>query len=87
MRPGRTRMTSLQRIALAALSVMCVAPVHAQDDAMTAIATPDQPTAIALHSGPVPTASQAEAWHRQYGSVFARNVSVARAAPSPVSGS
>ncbi len=81
MRPGRTRMTSLQRIALVALSVMCVAPVHAQDDAMTAIATPDQPTAIVLHSGSVPTASPAEAWHRQYGSVFARNVSVATLTP------
>jgi len=81
MRPGRTRMTSLQRIALAALSVMCIAPVHAQDDAMTAIATPDQPTAIVLHSGPVATASPAEAWHRQYGSVFARNVSAATLTP------
>lgn len=80
MRPSRTRMTPIQRIALAALSWMCVA-AHAQDDAMTAIATPDQPTAIVLGTGPGPAAPQAEAWHRQYGSVFARNVSVATLTP------
>ena len=57
------------------------APVRAQDDAMTPIAIPAQPTAIELGTGPLPDAKNPEAWHRQYGSVFARNVTVATLTP------
>lgn len=57
------------------------APVHAQDDAMTAIATPLQPAAIPLVFRPTPGSKDAEAWHRQYGSVFVRNVSRATLTP------
>lgn len=81
MRPNRGLPTTLFCIALAAMAALRAAPVLAQDDAMTAIATPDQPTAIELGTGPLPSARHAEAWHRQYGSVFARNVSVATLTP------
>lgn len=53
----------------------------AQDDAMVAIDTPDQPDAIALGTGPLPGATQSEAWHRQYERVFARNVTEATLTP------
>src|SRR5688500_6743076 len=45
-------------------------------DKMVAIETPAQPAAIELGTGPLPDAAAPEAWHRQYGSVFARNVTV-----------
>jgi acetyl esterase/lipase len=48
---------------------------------MTPVATPSQPGAIVLDTGPLPGATAAEAWHRQYGSAFARNVTVATLTP------
>ncbi|WP_253190583.1 alpha/beta hydrolase [Sphingomonas sp. LM7] len=54
---------------------------RAQDDKMTPIAAPAQPTAIELGTGPLPGATAPEAWHSQYGSVFARNVTVATLTP------
>ena len=59
---------------LAALALITAAPSTAQSDRMTAIATPEQPEAIALGTGPMPDATSTESWHCQYGSVFARNV-------------
>ena len=56
-------------------------PAIAQDDRMVAIAIPDQPTAIALETGPLPGATVNESWHSQYGSVFARNVTEATLTP------
>jgi len=56
-------------------------PVHAQDDKMTPIAAPAQPGAIVLDTGPLPGAQVQESWHSQYGSVFARNVTVATLTP------
>ncbi len=53
----------------------------AQNDVMTPIATPDQPTAIVLDTGPLPGATVPESWHSQYGSMFARNVTVATLTP------
>src|SRR5690606_33789273 len=92
--PGRTTMTTMtrstavartrRRVSLAAfLAVLwALAPAaSAQDDAMTAIDIPDQPDAIALDTGTLPDARQQEAWHRQYGSVFARNVTDATLTP------
>src|SRR5690606_17110537 len=69
-------------IALAvALLGMQSLPAFALDDTMTPIDTPAQPDAIALGTGPLPDAKNAEAWHRQYGSVFARNVTEATLTP------
>lgn len=81
MRPSRLRMTAFHCVALVAVAWLGVAPVRAQEEVMTAISIPDQPTAIVLGTGPLPAARHAEAWHRQYGSVFARNVTVATLTP------
>jgi acetyl esterase/lipase len=70
----------LATVALA--TAWSLAPVaHAQDDKMTPIATPAQPDAIELGTGELPGATAPEAWHSQYGSVFARNVTVATLTP------
>lgn len=64
-----------------ALAGALAAPAMAQDDKMTPVAAPAQPNAITLNTGPLPGASVAESWHRQYGSMFARNVTVATLTP------
>jgi len=53
----------------------------AQNDKMTPIKIPNQPAAIVLGTGKLPEATAEEAWHSQYGSMFARNVSVATLTP------
>jgi acetyl esterase/lipase len=66
----------------AGAALLCLAlPAGAQNDRMTAIAIPDQPTAIALGTGPLPGATASESWHSQYGSPFARNVTEATLTP------
>jgi acetyl esterase/lipase len=69
--------------ALALIGVFGVlsAPAMAQNDKMTPIAAPAQPNAITLNTGELPGASVKESWHSQYGSVFARNVTVATLTP------
>lgn len=69
--------------ATAIAAAMCIAApgAHAQDDKMTPIAVPAQPDAITLDTGKLPGATAQEGWHRQYGSVFARNVTVATLTP------
>lgn len=71
------------RLAVALLASVAglALPAHAQNDRMTPIATPSQPNAIELGTGPLPGATNPEAWHRQYGSQFARNVTVATLTP------
>lgn len=57
-------------------------PVMAQpSDRMVAVETPAQPDAVELGTGPLPDATAPESWHRQYGSLFARNVTVATLTP------
>jgi acetyl esterase/lipase len=56
-------------------------PAQAQNDQMTPIATPAQLNAIVLGTGPLPSSTVAESWHRQYGSAFARNVTIATLTP------
>ncbi len=70
-------LTVVAPLALAALAI----PALAQNDAMTPIATPAQPNAIKLDTGPLPGAKVAESWHSQYGSSFARNVTEATLTP------
>jgi len=65
----------------AAAGCLLSPPASAQDDTMTPIATPMQADAIVLETGPLPGATAAESWHRQYGSAFARNVTVATLTP------
>jgi acetyl esterase/lipase len=71
------RLTALAIVATCALA----APAHAQNDKMTPVPTLAQPNAIELGSGPLPGATAQESWHRQYGSLFARNVTVATLTP------
>lgn len=66
---------------LVGLGCVFAAPAMAQDDRMTPIAIPAQPGAIVLGTGELPGAKVAESWHSQYGSVFARNVTVATLTP------
>jgi acetyl esterase/lipase len=72
-----------RRFAAAMVVLACAigAPVYAQDDKMIPIAIPAQPDAITLDTGPLPDAKARESWHSQYGSVFARNVTVATLTP------
>ncbi|WP_245844253.1 alpha/beta hydrolase [Sphingomonas spermidinifaciens] len=65
----------------AGLAMLAVTPLHAQNDKMTPIPIPAQPTAILLNTGELPNAPNKESWHSQYGSVFARNVTVATLTP------
>ncbi|MCA9126880.1 MAG: alpha/beta hydrolase [Planctomycetales bacterium] len=58
-----------------------VASERAPRDAMTPIEIPAQPNAIELGTGPLPDADTPESWHSQYGSKFARNVTVATLTP------
>lgn len=76
-------MPELRRVSLAAAALSCAlaAPVAAQEDRMTPIAVPAQPGAITLDTGPLPGAANQESWHRQYGSTFVRNVTVATLTP------
>ncbi|TFI57700.1 alpha/beta hydrolase [Sphingomonas parva] len=67
--------------ASAALALASLSPAWAQGDRMTPIAAPQQPGAIPLGTGPLPGAVTPESWHSQYGSVFARNVTVATLTP------
>jgi len=70
------------KLALAlALMYSITSTASAQNDQMTPIATPAQPAALTLNTGPLPDAAAPETWHRQYNSVFARNVTVATLTP------
>jgi acetyl esterase/lipase len=73
---------------LIALFIVCSfsSPLIAQsnmrlNDTMTAIEIPAQPDAINLGTGPLTGATVAESWHSQYGSRFARNVTIATLTP------
>jgi acetyl esterase/lipase len=79
-------MTSTWNVVRLAATVLCAgcllpASANAQDDTMTPIATPAQADAIVLGTGPLPGATAPESWHRQYGSAFARNVTIATLTP------
>lgn len=67
--------------AAAILACALATTALAGEDGMTPIPTPAQPDAITLDTGALPGATAPESWHRQYGSVFARNVTVATLTP------
>src|SRR4051812_23808896 len=75
--------STYSRLVVAGLALVAAlaSPAQAQDDRMTPIATPAQPNAIEIGTGPLPGAKNPEAWHKQYGSQFARNVTVATLTP------
>jgi len=73
--------TSRLVFAAVAFVVSLAASAQAQNDRMTPIATPAQPNAIEVGTGPLPAGTNPESWHSQYGSKFARNVTVATLTP------
>jgi acetyl esterase/lipase len=75
--------STYSRLLVAGLALVAAlaSPTRAQDDRMTPIDTPPQPDAIELGTGPLPGAKNPESWHSQYGSKFARNVTVATLTP------
>ena len=75
--------STYSRLLVAGLALVAAlaSQARAQDDRMTPIATPSQPGAIELGTGPLPGAKNPESWHSQYGSKFARNVTVATLTP------
>ena len=76
------RMHLARALAAGAIGAAAIAlPAAAQNDKMTPIAIPTQPGAIVLGTGALPGATVQESWHSQYGSVFARNVTVATLTP------
>lgn len=80
----RKQASAVRKVLVAAevaAACMIASAASAQDAGMTALPTPAQPSAIVLGTGPLPNASAPETWHKQYGSVFARNVSVATLTP------
>ena len=74
------RIGRLTAIGIAATCALA-APALAQKDKMTPVPTPAQPNAIELGTAPLPGATAQESWHSQYGSLFARNVTVATLTP------
>lgn len=69
------------RAAVVVLTLALACHASAQNDKMTPIPIPSQPNAIELGTGKLPEAKADESWHSQYGSVFARNVSIATLTP------
>src|SRR5947209_7143452 len=71
------------RLAVIGIAIACAlaTPAWAQNDKMTPIPIPAQPDAIVLGTGPLPGATTPESWHSQYGSRFARNVTIATLTP------
>ncbi len=61
--------------------LLAATTVFGQNDKMTPIPIPNQPNAIVLGTGELPNANNKEAWHSQYGSMFARNVTIATLTP------
>lgn len=79
---ARRRFRSCVAAIAMALGAAAAVPSSAQsNDAMTPIAIPAQPDAITLNTGPLSGATVTESWHSQYGSRFARNVTVATLTP------
>ncbi len=68
-------------LAALASAMVLATTAQAQADKMTPIPTPAQPNAIVLGTGPLPGATAPESWHKQYGSLFARNVTIATLTP------
>ena len=81
--PGRRALAVARLVTIGLVVCALAAPAQgqAQDDKMAPIAIPAQPDAIELGTGPLPGAKATESWHRQYGSRFARNVTVATLTP------
>lgn len=72
---------AFRTLVLTALCAFALPSFAESNDKMTPIAIPDQPNAMKLGTPPLPDAKVEESWHSQYGSRFARNVTVATLTP------
>ena len=79
----RSARPAYARLIAVGFAIVCAlaAPAQAQNDKMAPIAIPAQPDAIELGTGALPGAKASESWHSQYGSRFARNVTIATLTP------
>lgn len=77
----RSPRSTVARAMLVATAVVASAPAVAQDATMTPIAAPAEPGAIPLGTGGVAGSTASEAWFRQYGTAFTRNVTTATLTP------
>lgn len=64
-----------------AIGIIPVQIAAQANDSMTVISAPDQRNAITLGTAALPGAQTPESWHVQYGSRFARNVTLATLTP------
>jgi acetyl esterase/lipase len=80
MRTATVVTATILRAALAFCAVATGTLAQANDQ-MTPIPVPAQPQAIELGTAPLPGAAAQESWHTQYGSRFARNVTLATLTP------
>jgi acetyl esterase/lipase len=87
-----SRAMSLFACAASGFALVCAAPVTAApvqvgaigisaDDSIKPLAAPAEPDAIALGTGGVTGSTAREAWFRQYGTAFTRNVTTATITP------
>lgn len=94
MTAARLTRSVVKPLASVALLTLCLSAQHVMaqnptpppaaripNDKMAAIPIPPQPDAIELGTGPLAGATASESWHSQYGSKFARNVTVATLTP------
>lgn len=81
MTPKSNALRPTMRLSTVVIAAAISLLATAQNDKMTSIPIPNQPNAIVLGTGKLPEATAEEAWHSQYGSKFARNVSVATLTP------
>jgi acetyl esterase/lipase len=80
--PARIVRQRISGLAIALGSLLALPSVaYAQNDKMTPMPIPEQRDAIELRTGRLPDAPNPEVWHEQYGSSFARNVTVATLTP------
>ncbi|OBP13755.1 esterase [Rheinheimera sp. SA_1] len=88
LRSAAAVLTSWQRVRQSIILAFCIFTAQAMaqaNDQMTPIAIPKQTQAIELGTPPLPTPESGvltqESWHTQYGSRFARNVTIATLTP------
>ena len=80
-RPMSTGRGTLRAAVLAAACAFAAPALAQLDHTTTPVADPDQPNAIEIGTPRFADAKAQESWHSQYGSQFARNVTVATITP------
>lgn len=79
--PAKPNHSLLRATFVCAMCAITTPSIAEIDHTIKAIAIPEQPNAIELGTPELPNAKAKEAWHAQYGSRFARNVTIATLTP------